>query len=281
MLTSPRSLDHVRAVFLDIDGTLIGTSGQMTQPIMQGLLALRQQRPELPVMLCTGRPFGGVAVQIAGVIGGPDVAHIFHGGALTRALHTIHHTEPLQWAHIQKSVDQRTQFPNATLELYTHDTIFVSHETPLALGHAQVLGMKHVVADLEHVCATQSVIKMQWILPTPYLAALMNAQLAGLFYAPSSCDVMPGISFVTVTVDGVDKGSAVNGVLRALNIDPQDACAVGDSIGDLPMLEAVGRPFLMENAAPGFQARAPTIPTLPHVERAGVLSLLEALGKSS
>ena len=271
MPTSFHAARAARAVFLDIDGTLIGASGHMHQPIVEALMTLRQQRPELHLMICTGRPFGGVAAQVAGVLGGPEVAHIFHGGALTRSAHTIHNTEPLQWAHIRQSLDQRPQLPGATLELYTHDAIFVEHETPLSLGHAQVIGMEHVVADLASVCATQSIIKMQWMLPEPRLTALMQLQHPGLFYAPATCDVMPGVSFVTVTLDDVDKGSAVRGVLDAINLDPEDAIAVGDSAGDLPMLQVVGHPFLMQNAPGPLRAASPHIQTLPDVEAAGVL----------
>ena len=271
------TLAHTQAVFLDIDGTLIGPSGQMSQPLTHALIGLRQRRPDLPLMVCTGRPFGGVASQVAGVLGGPEVPHIFHGGALTRSLQGIHAAEPLQWSQLKRSLAQRASMPWATLELYTHDAIFVSTPTPMALGHAQVIGMTHQVEDLEAVCAAHSIIKMQWLLPEPMLPRLMNAQLPGLFYAPASCDVLPGVSFVTVTLEGVDKGSAIRGVLGQMAIDPAHAIGVGDSTGDVPMLQTVGLPFFMANAPHTLRSSLAHIPTLPRVEEDGVMGLCEAL----
>jgi hypothetical protein len=52
-----------------------------------------------------------------------------------------------------------------------------------------------------------------------------------------------------------DKGVGLLRLCAALGIDPADTLAIGDNYNDLPMLEAAGRPYIMDNAAPDLRAR--------------------------
>jgi len=54
-----------------------------------------------------------------------------------------------------------------------------------------------------------------------------------------------------------DKGSGLADLCRALGVAMEDVMAFGDNYNDLPMLEQVGRPYLMESAAPALRARVP------------------------
>lgn len=52
-----------------------------------------------------------------------------------------------------------------------------------------------------------------------------------------------------------DKGAGLRGLCRSLGIDPEDAMAFGDNWNDVPMLEAAGTSWLMENADPLLRAQ--------------------------
>ena len=54
-----------------------------------------------------------------------------------------------------------------------------------------------------------------------------------------------------------DKGAGLTGLCRSLGIALEDVMAFGDNYNDLPMLDIVGHPYLMENAA---KALHPLIP---------------------
>ena len=54
-----------------------------------------------------------------------------------------------------------------------------------------------------------------------------------------------------------DKGTGLTGLCRSLGIALEDVMAFGDNYNDLPMLDIVGHPYLMENAA---KALHPLIP---------------------
>ena len=52
-----------------------------------------------------------------------------------------------------------------------------------------------------------------------------------------------------------DKGTGIRALCAALDIDPAEVLAIGDNWNDLPMLDAVGMPWLMVTAAPELKAR--------------------------
>ena len=57
-----------------------------------------------------------------------------------------------------------------------------------------------------------------------------------------------------VNVKNIDKGVAVNNILRYLNIDKENAYGFGDGINDIEMLKAVGHPVMMSNCMEELRA---------------------------
>ena len=64
-----------------------------------------------------------------------------------------------------------------------------------------------------------------------------------------------GKEWVDLTV--ADKGSGVLDLCAILGIRPEEAAAIGDNFNDLPMLEAVGHPVVMNSANPALLERFP------------------------
>ena len=54
-----------------------------------------------------------------------------------------------------------------------------------------------------------------------------------------------------------DKSTGILALCRHLGMDPKDAMAFGDNFNDVPMLDAVGHPYLMESAAEALRQRYP------------------------
>ena len=54
-----------------------------------------------------------------------------------------------------------------------------------------------------------------------------------------------------------DKATGIRVLCRQLNIDAGEVLAFGDNYNDVPMLDAVGRPYLMKSAAPELRQRYP------------------------
>ena len=54
-----------------------------------------------------------------------------------------------------------------------------------------------------------------------------------------------------------DKGTGIDLLCRTLGISPEEVMAFGDNYNDIPMLTAVGVPYLMENAVAELKERFP------------------------
>jgi hypothetical protein len=69
-----------------------------------------------------------------------------------------------------------------------------------------------------------------------------------------------------------DKGKGLRGLCAALGVALEETVAFGDNWNDVPMLEIVGRAYLMEQAAPALRERFPR-------QCASVTAVLEELLK--
>ena len=54
-----------------------------------------------------------------------------------------------------------------------------------------------------------------------------------------------------------DKSTGMRGLCGALGVAPRDVLALGDNFNDVPLLDMVGRPWMMAGAAPALLARYP------------------------
>ncbi len=260
-------------LLLDLDGTLIGHTGEVRASLWPVLETLRARVPTLSV--CTGRPPGGRASAIARRLGDTQTPHIFLGGALTCTMdgETIAAHEVPQDA-VMAMIDHARQH-DLTLEVYTPDGIFVDASTDFATRHADALGVSpQREVDLRALAATDPVLKTQWIVPHAHAKPLMEDPPTGCFAAVGLSDVMPDVTFITITRADIDKGRAATDLITQLGVSPDRVGAIGDSSGDLPMLEVVGHPFVMANAHDSLRQR---FPTLPHVDKDGVRALLDWL----
>jgi phosphoglycolate phosphatase (TIGR01487 family) len=83
-----------------------------------------------------------------------------------------------------------------------------------------------------------------------------------------------GYAYHLVT-PGVEKGNGVRSVAAALDIDPADFVAVGDSENDVSTFEAVGESFAVANADNRARAAADHVTDGAHMD--GTLEVLAAL----
>ena len=78
--------------------------------------------------------------------------------------------------------------------------------------------------------------------------------------------------YLNVSLDGVDKGSALRVLLEKLGIERDGAIGIGDTEGDLPLRQNVGLFACPANAVPAIRKVADYVSPYPTVE--GVLDIL-------
>ncbi|MFU8802576.1 MAG: HAD family hydrolase [Bradymonadaceae bacterium] len=257
-------------IFLDLDGTLIGSGGGVSQPVWQALEEARAAGVVLAA--CTGRTGQGVARQIARRLD-EDGLHIFDSGAVVTRLDDEPLTiQTLDTESLQSLViHARSLAPTSTIELYTTDAIYVEHLSWRCLRHAEVLGLTVTELSLDSVIQTERVIRAHWIVPPEHLDRALELDLPSCQISVASSPALPESMFASITRSGVSKGSAARRLATESGIDLAQAMAIGDSTGDLPVLELVGHPRVMGDAPEELRERYPTLGT---VEEDGVIAAL-------
>ncbi|MCA9835488.1 MAG: HAD family phosphatase [Trueperaceae bacterium] len=232
-------------VILDLDGTIIGKSGQVEACIWD--IVERAKDKGMRFSVCTGRPNLGVARRVAERLG-PNNPHIFQNGAHI----ALSSGDSIEISGLKSSATLElinfARTKGLVLELYTPNTLYVERRTPISEAHAKMIGVQAIVKDLEEVLATEPIIRAQWVIPTEALELALSAKPSGTQHGVATASAQPGTYFVSITKEGVSKGSAVGTLCKHLKLDKDQAMGIGDSVGDIPMLEAVAHPRVMANS---------------------------------
>jgi Cof subfamily protein (haloacid dehalogenase superfamily) len=257
-------------VVLDLDGTVIGADGDVRECVWQAVE--RAHGAGVKLAACTGRPAAGVAERVAARLG-PRNPHVFQSGALVSdPTGDTLHVAALREAVVLQLVEH-ARVLGLALELYTPTTLYVERRTPITEAHARMIGVTALVRDLREVGRIEPVIRGQWVVAAERQAEVEALPLEGAQLSSATSPALPNTAFVSVTRAGVSKGSAVRLLAETLHIDLKDVMAVGDSIGDLPMLEVVGHPMVMADAPESLRGRFPTL--AKGVEECGVVAALD------
>lgn len=257
-------------VILDLDGTMIGSSGQVSADVWAAVEAARGDGIKLAV--CTGRPGLGIALRAAKRLG-PTNPHVFQSGAhLAFPDGETLKASSLREAAAQKLV-QHARAVGLVLELYTPHHLYVERKTPMSDAHAKLLGVPAIVRDLADVAANEPVVRAQWVLRPDQEAAAAGIQVDDVTVSRATSPGLPDTLFVSLTRKGVSKGSAVRDLAAHLKVPLEHAMAVGDTTGDLPMLELVGYPVVMGNGQEVLKERFGRV--VGDVDAGGVVEALD------
>ena len=132
------------------------------------------------------------------------------------------------------------------LETYTDRDYAIEDTSPVSIDHAELLGVPFEPRGL--LSLDGPVVRAQWLIPHAEKAALLAEPHGGLQLHPASSPVMPETLFVSVTRDGVNKGSAVERVAAFYGFGLEQVMMVGDGHNDVTALRVVGYPVAMGNA---------------------------------
>ena len=257
----------IELVCIDVDGTLVGSTGVVAPESWAAADAARARGIRLAV--CTGRPAFGLARGFAERL---DLEgwHIFQNGASVVHLPRDETRSRALPATTITTLISRARATGRVLELYTDTDYAVESALPRAQRHAELLGLRYRPRDLTSIGGT--VVRAQWVVPHREAEGIMREDHDGLTLAASLSPVMPDTTFVNATPVGVDKGHAVRAVAEAYGIPLANVMMVGDSDNDLSALRTAGVPVAMGNAEDDVRAAATHI--VGHVDQGGLAEAL-------
>jgi Cof subfamily protein (haloacid dehalogenase superfamily) len=258
----------VQLVGIDVDGTLVGASGEVSPRVWEA--AERAREKGIRLALCSGRPAFGLALQYARRLD-PIGWHAFQNGASIVHLETgKSKSVPLPPAAVKSFIAEARATENV-LELY-NDTGWVTESTAAwAEAHAKLLGVAFEPRPFESL--EGSAVRAQWLLTQAQAQHMLSSTHPGLEVAQSTSPLMPDTQFVGFTHEGVSKASAMRTIAAAYGVEMEDVMYIGDSGNDLPALRVVGHPIAMGNAMPAvIEAAERTVGT---DDEGGVAEALE------
>jgi Cof subfamily protein (haloacid dehalogenase superfamily) len=257
----------IKLIGIDVDGTLVGSSGIVDAAVWEA--AARARDRGIRLALCSGRPAFGLALEYARRLDA-DGWHIFQNGASILNLRTGEsRSAPLPTAAVHALIAQSRR-TGEVLELYNDRQYATETLTAWDRAHAEILGVPFEPKSFDSLEAP--LVRAQWLLSPERAAQQISETPPGLEIAQSTSPLMPDVRFVGMTLQGVSKGSAIRALATAYEVEVDDVMYVGDAGNDLPALKVVGHPIAMANADPAVIAAAQC--TVAHVDAGGLAQAL-------
>lgn len=258
----------VRLICIDVDGTLVGSSGGVLPEVWAA--AARARAAGIRLAICSGRPAFGATREYAACLDA-DGWHVFQNGASVVHLATGEsRSTPLPPETVAMLV-ARARTRGRVLELYTDSEYAVESDSDRARRHAGLLGVPFELRRFASLHDT--VVRGQWLVAPSDLDAVMAEAHPGLNVSPSTSPVMPDTVFVNLTRAGVDKASAVRAVAEVYGYPLGEVMVVGDGHNDATAMAAVGYPVAMANADEA--ARAAARIHVGHVDANGLVEAID------
>ncbi len=259
------------AIFSDIDGTLLDSAHQVTTRTRAAIEAV--QRAGVPFVIVTARGISGTypLLEQQGIT--CTVVTYSGGVILDEARNVIHH-HGLTRAQAQKVVDfaEAERLPMTWSAYSFEDWVAPDAGDPRLIAEERIVmaeAREGTIASIE-----RDEVQKILCLCTQGETAAVERRLKERF--PEFAIAVSSETLIEVMPAGSSKAGAVRTLCELWDLDPADAIAFGDNYNDLPMLEAVGRGYLMGNAPVELLAAASLV--APDNDHDGVARVLESLG---
>jgi Cof subfamily protein (haloacid dehalogenase superfamily) len=255
-------------ICIDVDGTLVGSSGEVRPRVWEAVARVRAAGERLAI--CSGRPAFGKTRGWAARLDA-DGWHVFQNGASVLHLSSGASRSVGLPAGAPERLVARARRTGRLLELYSDTAYTVERDDDRARRHADLLGVPFTTRDL--LSLEGGVVRAQWLVPHAEVPAVMAEPHEGLTLLQSSSPVMADTTFVNITAAGIDKAVAVRAVAEAYGVPLGRVMMVGDGQNDVTALRAVGVPVAMRNADAAVLAVARHV--VGDVEEDGLVEALE------
>jgi len=264
VVTSPAS--PPRAVFLDVDGTILAHGSQIAPSTVAAIRSAREAGHL--VYLSTGRSAGDIHPRVVEI--GFDGA-ITSGGAYITDAGEVLLARPMPRSDADALVDYFDErgiayFLQSFVHVYASEGI-----APLVdevLRRRRAAGLAPAEDDEPFIRFTpmaeadlDTITKAVFVSNAIETVGRVRADLGERFHVIPGSMPMPGGTNGEISMIGVNKGSGILGVLEQRGLTAADSVGIGDSWNDAEMFDVVGTSIAMAGAPDELQQRADRVTT--------------------
>lgn len=236
-------LKDVRAVFSDIDGTLLDSEERLTSENLNMIQEIVHRG--ILMVFASGRSTRSIRKLFNGLDERNFNAIAFNGSEVTLRGEVISRTT-LDSATASQIVRVVSEV-NIHIHAYVDGELVFSELTPAAERYALHTGLEPViVGDLAGYLQENPPIKLVVLSESDNLSALkekLTGQFSGVSFTRS------GGIYLDITRSNVDKGRGLIEICKREGIAPENTVAFGDSDNDIEMLKAAGLSVAMSNGS--------------------------------
>lgn len=255
---------RIKAVFFDIDGTLVSfKSHTVPESARRAIARLREQG--VKVFIATGR-----LMKHVGIVNDIEVDGYItvNGGYCITSAGEVIFESAFPRATVERVIDLSEQY-GFDLNVMTHQDMYVSSMGERVQKIASMINIMPTVADVRAIAATQPVVQM-----CPYISRELEQEVMPLL--PDCVGSRWIETFMDLNVRGVDKSLGIQQVMNYYGLTMAEAMAFGDGGNDLPMVRDAAVGVAMGNACDELKAVADYITS--SVDEDGVSRALEHFG---
>ncbi len=228
----------VKAVFCDIDGTLLGPGKKISKGVIDSVKKL-----DIPFILISGRLPDGVRPSNK-ILGVEDTFVSFGGGIVVKDGEMIYKNGLDKATAL--SVEEFAEGSGCAMNFYIDGVWYVTDKDhPMQVEEIKTIGLDPGLSSVSKAKETDIINKIMFCGYPEEILVLeekLKKEFTGLKIVRSAdtlLEVMP---------ESNSKAYGLKLICESLGIGLNEAAAIGDNFNDLDMLQAVGYPFIMGNA---------------------------------
>jgi 5-amino-6-(5-phospho-D-ribitylamino)uracil phosphatase len=250
-------LSKYKLVVIDIDGTLLIRADEISAANKAVLAELN--RRGVAVSLCTGRATPAARSVLNQL--NLDGYHIFFDGALVFNPKTKDHihVRAIDNRLIARAVESAHR-NGIIMDLFTADGYYAESESWVTQIRRDYFKVEPTLADFSRLPQNIVIIKGTLVVRTPEEKAgaeRFRREFQDILHLSlTKTPAYPDIDFYNVLSPGVSKKTALEALLKHLDISADQVMSIGDGLNDVPIITAAGLGVAMGNAIPEVKAVA-------------------------
>ena len=239
-----------KAIFLDLDGTLLTDDKKVTQENRSAIN--RMLNGGHSVVIATGRPLTSAVLEAEklGLTGDGCYLIAYNGGILYDTAHqkiVFKRTVPLRLVY---EVFDEANRRGVYIHTYddTHVLVEPRCDNDIVRYYTGRIGMTHLVTPSVRTISSEPVKMLMIDRQDPEPLQEMRDWIAANF-GDELDSYFSSNEFVEIVAKGLNKGNALRQMAQILDIPVENTIAAGDAANDITMLEAAHIGCAMANAA--------------------------------